>query len=115
MLIVLLIFSHLSFSQTADVNTRLMLLEKSMKELQDKVHRLEGTVAQKPGGTTFFTCYIETPFSGTFSSTDVTEDAARFAAVEKCAATLNGNNFACDRRRAKCSSSGSGEGSGTQK
>ena len=96
-----------TFSQ-AQTNTdaRLNDLEKTVKSLEDKVRRLESMATQtKPGSSTltYSTCYIETPFNGTFSATEVTEDGARFGAMEKCSKTLNDVNFACDKRKVKCS------------
>lgn len=101
------LFILITFSQAqTNAESRLAALEQSVKSLEEKIRKLESTALQNKSSLAtpgYFTCYVETPFNGTFSATEVTEDGARFAAMEKCSKSLNEGNFACGKRKVKCS------------
>ena len=83
-----------------ELRQRVWELERAVQQLQMRVFSLEMTGGQKPPISTFTTCYIKTPFDGTFSATEPTETAARAAALEKCGAKANGIH--CNERNVKC-------------
>ncbi len=61
-------------------------LEKSVRSLEDKVQKMESTL-MKGGGFMIvanYTCDIDTPFNGSYSSTELSEKAARQSVMDKC-------------------------------
>ncbi|MGZ3651028.1 MAG: bZIP transcription factor [Bdellovibrionota bacterium] len=105
-------------SRDRDLQRRVQRLEQAVDQLQRKVFDLEtrpsgtppgagspsGGFAGPPAGTsasTFTTCYIKTPFDGTFSATEPTETAARAGALEKCNAKAKSSIY-CEEKDLKC-------------
>lgn len=98
-------------SSKGELYSRIYALELAVNQLQRKVFELEyrtgGTVIVPLPGTTpspdksaWITCYIRTPFDGTYSATEPTETAARAGALEKCAGKAN--QMYCHESSVKC-------------
>jgi len=85
-----------------DLQWRVQRLEQAVDQLQRKVFDLESRpVATPPAASAFTTCYIKTPFDGTFSATEPTETAARAGALEKCNAKAKSSIY-CEEKDLKC-------------
>lgn len=78
---------------------RIYDLERAVEQLQRKVFKLELGNANPPAAS-MTTCYLKTPFDGTFSATEATETAARAKVLEKC--TKASSETFCQERNLKC-------------
>lgn len=90
-----------------ELRRRVWELERAVQQLQMRVFSLEVTGAQRPASVPAepaqpkVTCFIKTPFDGTFSATESTETAAKAAAMEKCSTKVK-VGFHCEEDRVKC-------------
>lgn len=87
-----------------EVWRRVWMLERAVAQLQERVFQLEG---RPPTSTTpgvnpkdMTTCYIRTPFNGTYTATEATETAARAKAIEACSAKAS--SIHCGESDVKC-------------
>lgn len=87
-------------SSDRELKFRVAQLELAVDQLQRKVFSLENDRSQAKPSPTWTTCYIKTPFDGTFSATEPTETAAKARALEKCSAKAS-STF-CAERELKC-------------
>jgi hypothetical protein len=83
-----------------ELQRRVRQLELAVDQLQRKVFELEYRRGRENSRKELVTCYIETPFDGTFRASEATETAARAKALEKCH-TKAGNVF-CSDSKVKC-------------
>ena len=81
----------------SELRYRVLQLERAVDQLQRKVFQLESGGGNRANWTT---CYIKTPFDGTFSATEPTETAARAKALEKC--SNKASSTFCQERELKC-------------
>jgi hypothetical protein len=82
----------------SDLRLRVVQLERAVDQLQRKVFDLESGGGSKSSWTT---CFIKTPFNGTFSATSPTETAAKAEALEKCSAKTDSSMY-CSESYLKC-------------
>ena len=87
-------------SSSRDLQWRVQRLEQAVDQLQRKVYDLESHPSAPPASS-LTTCYIKTPFDGTFSATEATETAARAGALEKCNAKAKSSIY-CGENDLKC-------------
>lgn len=90
-------------SSQSELWTRVWMLERAVAQLQARVFELEG----KPGAVVpiqhpkdMTTCYIKTPFNGTFTATEATKTAAQAKVMEACSAKAS--SIHCDEDDVKC-------------
>lgn len=93
-------FSSYSSARERELMRRIYQLELAVDQLQRKVFDMESERSFRPVWTT---CYIQTPFDGTFRSTEPTETAARAKVLDRCSKTVghSANTF-CQEREIKC-------------
>lgn len=84
-----------------DLQWRVSQLERAVDQLQRKVFELQFNNPPSRPGSNWTTCFIKTPFDGTFSATEPTETAARARAVERCEQNKKGSIF-CEARHLTC-------------
>lgn len=84
----------------SEMQYRVWMLERAVAQLQARVFELELGKSSNTPESQMTTCYIRTPFDGTFTATEATETAAKAKAMEKCAAKAN--SIHCSERDAKC-------------
>jgi hypothetical protein len=77
---------------------RIGRLEQAVSQLQQQVFQLSTAPVVASGYTT---CYIETPFDGTFSETSPTMTAAKAGAITKCTDKTKGSIY-CSSDKVKC-------------
>jgi hypothetical protein len=79
---------------------RIHQLELAVDQLQRKVFDMENDRSYRPIWTT---CYIQTPFDGTFRATEPTQTAARAKVLDRCAKTVGHSSATfCQEREVKC-------------
>ena len=83
-----------------DLERRVQRLEQAVDQLQRKVFDLESRPVTAPSSA-FTTCYIKTPFDGTFTAASQVDAAARAGALEKCNAKAKSSIY-CDEKDVKC-------------
>ena len=73
-------------AQDTSTQKRLDEMEKQLKNLKDKVEKMESTLTKSNGFMIVanVSCDIKTPFDGEFTATELSESAARQAVIEKC-------------------------------
>ncbi|MCO5143492.1 MAG: hypothetical protein M9962_10425 [Oligoflexia bacterium] len=79
---------------------RIYRLELAVEQLQRKVFDLESRQHQPLPEKKWTTCYINTPFDGTFTATEPTETAAKALALSKC--NEKSSSTFCKERDIKC-------------
>ncbi|RYZ98644.1 MAG: hypothetical protein EOP11_20370 [Proteobacteria bacterium] len=86
------------------MRSRIEMLERAVEQLQRKVFDLQrGPDFREPDyRVKMTTCYLKTPFDGTFMATEPTETAARAKALTKCNGKLNGSSIFCKEEALKC-------------
>lgn len=84
-----------------DLKWRVQRLEMAVEQLQRKVFDLENSKSSALPSSSFTTCYIKTPFDGTFTATEATETAARAGALEKCN-NKSKSSIYCEEKDMKC-------------
>lgn len=85
-----------------DLQWRVNQLERAVDQLQRKVFDLQFNAPSRPNST-WTTCFIKTPFDGTFSATEPTETAARAGAIQKCNNKNSGSkSIFCDESKLQC-------------
>jgi hypothetical protein len=98
-------------SSDRELRSRIADLERAVDQLQRKVFELQmGKDYDRPSftwpGNSYrpvkdITCYLKTPFDGTFMATQSTETAARARTLDKCTSKLNNSVF-CKEDNIKC-------------
>jgi len=88
-------------SSNGDLKKRVQRLEQAVDQLQRKVFDLENSKQAAVPTSNFKTCFIKTPFDGTFTGSEPTEAAARASALEKCNHKAK-NNIYCEEKELKC-------------
>lgn len=78
---------------------RLRKLERAVRQLQERVFDLEDAQKNKKPEKNY-TCYINTPFDGTFIGKGTSQVEARGQAMQKCMGKA-GSTF-CSERNLKC-------------
>jgi hypothetical protein len=92
---ILLTVSGLILSMTCafadNSQKRIEDLEKQVKELSQKVERMENTLTRSNGFMIVanVTCDIHTPFDGVFTATELSETAARQSVTKQCTDKLS--------------------------
>lgn len=76
---------------------RVRLLEGAVLHLQDRLYRLE---TASTSATPMTTCYIQTPFDGTFTATRPTRTAAKGDVMRQC--TKKADETWCREKKVKC-------------
>lgn len=86
-----------------ELRQRVEMLERAVEQLQRKVFDLQRTPDYREPDYRgkMNTCYLKTPFDGTFMATEPTETAARARALGKCNEKLKGSIF-CKESELKC-------------
>lgn len=85
-----------------ELRQRVWHLEQAVQQLQMRVFSLEATGAGKfPAAPSMVTCFVKTPFKGTFSATEATETAAKAAVIQKCSAVIR-HGFDCEEDKVRC-------------
>lgn len=77
---------------------RVLNLESQMERLRLRVQELEN---QEEVYVEPWTCYVETPFDGTFLATRPTKTEAKAMTIAKCM-KKTGKSFSCSERKIKC-------------
>ena len=85
---------------SADLARRVTFLERAVYQMQERVFNLEAKPVSVVAPSTFTTCYIKTPFNGTFTATEPTEMAARANTMKKC--SDGGGDIHCRESDLKC-------------
>jgi hypothetical protein len=91
-----------------ELRQRVEMLERAVEQLQRKVFDLQRTPEyrepeyHRPIFSKMTTCYLKTPFDGTFMATEPTETAARARTLTKCNDKLNGGSIFCKESEIKC-------------
>lgn len=86
-----------------ELRQRIEMLERAVEQLQRKVFDLQREPEySRPGFGKMTTCYLKTPFDGTFMATEPTETAARAITLKKCNDKLNGSSIFCKESELKC-------------
>lgn len=84
-----------------DLYRRIYLLEKAVRQLQDRVFDLELSHKISDEDEKSFTCYIKTPFDGTFTATKKSLTEAKASAIKQCSTKLP-TGFSCDDNKVVC-------------
>jgi hypothetical protein len=79
-------FFYWTLASADDSQKRIEALENQVKELKQKVEKMENTLTRSNGFMIVanVTCDIRTPFDGEFTATELSETAARQSVAEKC-------------------------------
>jgi hypothetical protein len=98
-------------SSQTELWNRVWMLERAVAQLQEKVFELQMRRGHGGGGVIIVpnpgtnpkemtTCYIKTPFNGTFTATEATETAAKAKVMQDCA--NKASSIHCGEDDVKC-------------
>lgn len=83
-----------------ELRERVWNLERAVQQLQDKVFELSKNQTK---AADMVSCYINTPFDGTFTATAATETAAKGEVMAKCGKGVDaGGSIHCSENKVKC-------------
>lgn len=86
-----------------ELRLRVEMLERAVEQLQRKVFDLQTRPGYEDTRYKMTTCYLKTPFDGTFMATEPTETAAKARTLEKCNQKANGSkSIFCKEEELKC-------------